>query len=494
MTKICTFRLPSPTPGPQDVPPPTPLYDSLTTNLPHPSMAFSSFPFPSSTPLFPPAKTVEEYLQAYTDHFNLRPHIRLRTRVTNATYNHSSAKWLVRTSDLSQASENASKEHEFDLLLVCNGHHNVARYPRVKGLSDWLTSRRASHSVYYRNPSLAPFALDKEHTVLVVGGGPSGQDIVFDISPVVKTVIHSASEYSPSNPEKPLDQGNVQHRGRLVSFSENGTVEFQGGVIEHGIDYCILATGYEVSFPFIPPIFIKEGLPEAVPPLPRGTWNTSHGVFPLVRYLFPFSLSQEPSPSSSSVSPLPAGPPPTSIAFLGLLVRVIPMPLVEVQARAALAAFSNPSKVDWTREAVDVVQRYEELKTRLRNESGRSDDVTSEEKIQRALFRFEPMEQFDYRDSLVDMIAELEGRTSDDTLGVSRVKQWERDIYARKNILRQTWRALEASGESDTWISGVGEGRHGRSGEEEWVELMWKVVRRGEETGTTYCAEAKANL
>lgn len=35
------------------VPPPTPMYGSLTTNLPHSVMVYSSFSFLPSTPLFP---------------------------------------------------------------------------------------------------------------------------------------------------------------------------------------------------------------------------------------------------------------------------------------------------------------------------------------------------------------------------------------------------------------------------------------------------------
>ena len=45
-------------PAPLDTadPPLTPLYDSLTTNSPHPTMCFVELPFPSSTAVYPSAK------------------------------------------------------------------------------------------------------------------------------------------------------------------------------------------------------------------------------------------------------------------------------------------------------------------------------------------------------------------------------------------------------------------------------------------------------
>ena len=161
-------------------------------------MGFTDFLFPASTPLYPPAATVLTYLESYTDHFNLRPHIHFNTSVIKAEYilNEVSPPgskmyaWNVSTQSVDSEQINRFK---FDWLLVCNGHYSVPRYPSIPGLSTWVGSGKVSHSVTYRNPSLLP--LPSSAKVLVIGGGPSGRDIVADLlsSPLVSQVVHSTS-------------------------------------------------------------------------------------------------------------------------------------------------------------------------------------------------------------------------------------------------------------------------------------------------------------
>jgi hypothetical protein len=440
------------------VPPPlTPLYDSLTTNLPHPIMAYSAFPFPPSTPLFPKAEVVEDYLQDYAQTFGLYKHIRFNERVVKAEFEHGTNKWIVQTQSSSECDEPISLTYMSDLLLICNGHYNVPRYPRIPGVEAWLSSNRAAHVIFYRNPDCAPWKLEKWNKVLVVGGGPSGHDLVTDLI-ARATVIHSSSEFEGQNPE------GVTLRGRLVKLGDvcQGEAEFEGGVVDKGIDFVIFATGYEVHLPFLADKYVQRGMPPApshVPPLQQGVWNTSYGLFPLVRYLFPFSFG------SRDVDKTPIAPSPTSMFFLGLLVRVVPMPLVEVQARLALAIFANQVQVDWELEAREVTARYENLKAKL-----------GEEGIHKQYFRFQPMEQFDYRDELVELVSKV----ADGNL-VRRVKLWERELYDTKGVMRKQWRELEASGEAAEWVLSVGEGKTGKSAEEEWVELMRRVTTRSAE-------------
>jgi hypothetical protein len=46
------------------------------------------------------------------------------------------------------------------------------------------------------------------------------------------------------------------------------------------------------------------------------------------------------------------------------------------------------------------------------------------------------------------------------------------------DVMRMEWRELEANGEAAGWVRDVGEGKTGRSAEEEWVELMRRVASR----------------
>ncbi|KDQ58733.1 hypothetical protein JAAARDRAFT_34591 [Jaapia argillacea MUCL 33604] len=405
--------------SPTDDPPLTPLYDSLTTNLPHPVMAYESFSFPPSTPLFPRAAVVHRYLEDYASHYNLTGNIRLNTRVDHVRRGSVPQKWLVTLS--------TKEELEFDYIVVANGHYRVPRLPDSPGLKSWLDSGRASHSAWYRHPH------DLGDVVLVVGAGPSGQDISAEMRTVSKTVIHSMTGVTPE------DIGNLKRRGRVTEFKDGGEVVFQDGTREFGIDHCILATGYEMSFPFLSSEMDLE-IPPPIPPLPSRLFNTTFSVFPLAKHIFPLQ-SDYPS---------------TSVAFLGLPIRVAPLPLVEAQARAAVKVFRDPKSLDATQEAVEIVSRYQELS---------SEYFGDEVAIYKAWHRLPNHQQFDYRDRLHEFA------------GVDRkVAEWAKEMYDRKDVLRSEWRELERIGEAEQWVQGVGE-----NGLWEWIEMMRRLIRRADD-------------
>ncbi|KAF8814709.1 hypothetical protein BYT27DRAFT_7238681 [Phlegmacium glaucopus] len=488
-------------------------------------MGFTDFLFPPSTPLFPPAATVLKYLESYTDHFDLRPHIHFNTSVISAEYglngvSPSDKAWNISTRSVD--SEQQINHFKFDWLFVCNGHYSVPRYPSNPGLSTWVASGKVSHSVTYRNPSLLP--LPNSAKVLVIGGGPSGQDIVADLlsSPFIGQVIHSTSTPPTIAHENPK----LIHRPRTSQFftPDSSTVQFCDSSIESSISYCILATGFTTSFPFFSDDYLRPSIPPSIPPLPDMSilYNTSYGIFPLARHLFPLSGS----------------PHKPNIAFPGLLMGVAPLPLTQIQARAALALFEKldqdpeNSNMDWTQESLDILTRYEKLKIQIADGDLNSlNDVTSEapfsleEKIAKEWYRFKAMEQFEYRDSLVEFINRLSStssssssstaasasspslpsalwsassssvsttssnldsnpstnlhstsRSSSNPISRFLCKQWERDTYTHKVILRRTWQALERSGKAEEWVRGVGEGG---DPEKEWVELIERVIKRG---------------
>ncbi|KDR80130.1 hypothetical protein GALMADRAFT_277404 [Galerina marginata CBS 339.88] len=601
------------------VTPPTPLYDSLTTNLPHPIMAFSSLSFPPSTPLFPKAQVVQTYLESYAEVFKLWEYILFNHRVVNADWT-VEGYWVVHTQAehegklMDQNGKEDRNEWHFDLLLVCNGHHNVPRYPQIPGLSTWLAAGRAAHSMFYRNPSSVPVPPSpsvpsngtehyphlKKQTVLVIGGGPSGSDITSELVPVAARVLHSFSPNSAAarqaargagtdadtnildapSPVPPGIADSAIIKPRVSRFSpsphggdEGGIVYFEDGSEERGVDFCVVATGYEVYFPFFgststsgslsslqkpsqssnlldhtphsngipnPDFIIHNALVPSNPSLSRidsQLRNTSWSVFPLARHLFglpgcgfasvtnavsnsrvltestshPFQTSSgsSPTPASTSAqapnlhstladatSTSPALPPPTSLAFLGLLVRVVPLPLVEAQARAALDAWAagstDSTSLDWDHEKEEVLGRWEDLKvkwqaSRSASVSGvrgkgreKEDELQMRTFISREFQRFaEEMKQFDYRDALDDLADALSSETKDGT-GLHdrtpRVKPWERHFYAEKNKLRQAWVELERRGVAEEWVRGVGEGK---DAEAEWVVFMERVLDFG---------------
>ncbi|KAI0819405.1 FAD/NAD-P-binding domain-containing protein, partial [Trametes gibbosa] len=421
--------LPAP---PTGDPPLTPLYDSLTTNLPHPVMAYTSFSFPPGTALFPPASTVLTYLDAYASHFELYPHIRLNTAVLSATRDPSgpAGKWtvIVRTG---AAHANSTETHTFDHLVVANGHYRTPRLPATPGLARWVDARKAFHAVHYRNPGTFGAA----QTVLVVGAGPSGQDLITDLLASGRTVVHSATGAVRDD----VRDGRLKVRGRVAQYLDPaaGKVLFEDGTEESCVDSVVLATGYKVECAFLPPALLQHALPPGAPPLPRALYNSTHHVFPLARHVFPLVDADT--------------LPPSSIAFVGLPVRVAPLPLLEAQMRAILHVFEHPDSLDPTEEAIDIVARYEFLRTQLA--------------IARAWHRFDGHEQFAYRDALHAFAGHP-----------LRVPAWEIEMYDVKGVLREEWRDLERAGLADEWARGVGEG-----GIEQWVEMMHKLLKRAEE-------------
>ncbi|KAI0764621.1 FAD/NAD-P-binding domain-containing protein [Trametes elegans] len=462
-----------PAPPTQD-PPVTPLYDSLTTNLPHPSMAFSEFAFPPGTALFPPASAVLAYLESYAATFDLLPHIRLNSPVLSVARDTAAGKWTVTVrSGASQAEESDT----FDLVIVANGHHRAPRIPNTPGLAQWLAAKKASHAAYYRNP--ADFG--DARTVLVVGSGPSGQDLVADLVAAGRTVVHSSTGAVPED----LRDGRHKVRGRVAQYLDpsSSRIVFEDGSEEGGIDRVVLATGYKVDFPFLAADVLRApALPPAAPPLPHILHNSTYHVFPLARHVFPLVDA--------------AHVPPASLAFVGLPVRVAPLPLMEAQVRAVLHAFAHPAALDPAQEAVAVVSRYEALRAEIAAKRSAAasaaadpaakktaanpddldrpdDDVRGdalELAIARAWHRFdEPEAQYAYRDELHAFAGHPE-----------RVQPWELEVFNAKGVLREEWRDLERTGHADEWVRGVG-AAGGKEGLEEWLALMKRLQKRAEE-------------
>ncbi|KAK7440981.1 monooxygenase [Stygiomarasmius scandens] len=538
--------------------PETPLYDSLTTNLPHPVMAFPSFSFPPSTPLFPKAHVVQKYLEDYADWWNVRRLIQLGTRVVGVERNSNLSlgegqdggrEWTVRILRQGQ-----KESHQFDYLFICSGHYQVPRFPSCTGIDKWLERDKAVHSVWYRNPKSLKEFLHKARAanapsplrIVVIGSGPSGSDISAELASTdsvdlemvfwsfsggeleleTETEVETVGVDTNANEVRstPKYKPKLAKRGRIVSFGDPnaGEVSFtaqgtRGAVLkETGIDLVILATGYEVRFPFFQPSgVIREGIPP--PPLfsttssatstttqEIGLWNSTYHVFPLARHVFPLSLSSASPASEAPVSSLTTTMPmtPPTIAFLGLPVRVAPFPILEAQARAAVGVFAlslSPSSpgdgkekgkihLSWDpeKEWAAVRLRYDALRDKIVGSAAttsmvhklKGEDV--ETGIASAWHKFDGHEQFNYRDELwtwaegneaetsisfsVNGVTAVAGNTPTisgipTALGRTskvRVEPWEIGAYDDKTILRKFWVHLEHSGEAEGWVRGVG--------------------------------------
>jgi hypothetical protein len=621
--------------------------------------------------------------------YGLRKWIRMESRVRKVQWveDHAGGEgeadggiWKVQIDEAPRSQPSTSKNaplapqtetettHYAHHLVIANGHYRVPHYPALPGLEEWRTRTGrdhqhgrevpvVDHAVWYREPYL-----DFEHvgyeegdtparfrpkTVAIVGGGPSGRDIVHDYLNAIRERMPS---FSPSLSSPPARQnydnhshGSHQEKFKVVwcvrgqedtEGSDDGTLVKRGGVrafltrpraqpasqsakrdpnnegdvelhlefenrTTYGpIDRVILATGYDLSFPF----FDSESEEDTPYPKPdsnplmgkglpfirktgkgkegeKGGWrlptrllNNGSSVFPLARVLWalpdptptppstfqpremiesdptrrlptnPSSFTDsctaaadsstlasastssrssnilEPISSSSATTspPTPSRPskfpPPHTLSFIGLPIKVAPFPLMEAQIQAVLHAFRDPGSVDWEGERECIMKRWRSVREQVgggtlssdlvvgdgedggvvvkENGShimgGEEDDEQTHWAIGHSWNIFRDgrdgpgMEQFDYRDELYEFAFEDRDSNSNSNPhanGPRKVPRWTKAAYRTKDILRARWREIEATGpgEVERWLKPggvpVGEGGNG-----DWVRLMEKLV------------------
>ncbi len=271
-------------------------YRSLHINTNRKVMAYSDFAMPSDYPMFPHHSNIIEYFEDYVDNFNIRPHIRFNTTVTDVQQN---------TDDSYTVFTDNGLETVYSSVIVCNGHHWNPRFPSPAFPGQF--TGQILHSHYYKVPDQI-----KNKDILVVGIGNSAVDIACEAARnyTGKVTISTRSgayivpnwfrnmpfddlansltsklplflqrilinttlwlsrgrqeSYGVPKPNRPIlsehptlsqDLLNVAGRG-LVKFKPNiqefkgKTVVFEDGTMQN-FDMIIYCTGYKVTFPFL---------------------------------------------------------------------------------------------------------------------------------------------------------------------------------------------------------------------------------------------------
>jgi dimethylaniline monooxygenase (N-oxide forming) len=143
-------------------------YQSLRANTSRQNTAFRCFPFPRQGSLFVPWTEMLNYLENFTDHFDLRHRIRFRTQVTAA-----------RPRDDGWEVEAGGKRESFNALVVATGFNSAPLYPVLRGEFGGLQM----HTHDYRTP--APFV---DRDTVVIGLGCSAAELACEISSVARSV------------------------------------------------------------------------------------------------------------------------------------------------------------------------------------------------------------------------------------------------------------------------------------------------------------------
>ncbi|KFA67783.1 hypothetical protein S40285_04500 [Stachybotrys chlorohalonatus IBT 40285] len=118
------------------------------------------------TPAHCSAKDVEEYLESYADHFQLRQHLRLGTAVKRVWRDDAAAKWRLEL--------DAAAPEYFDKVVIATGPHQLPLMPVFA--DEQLFTGRLLHSRAFKRADAF-----RDMHVVIVGLGNTGGDIADDL-------------------------------------------------------------------------------------------------------------------------------------------------------------------------------------------------------------------------------------------------------------------------------------------------------------------------
>jgi dimethylaniline monooxygenase (N-oxide forming) len=267
-------------------------YDTLCLNSSKTMTQWPDFPMPAHYPDFPSQVQMEDYLNAYVDHFGIRDRFTFQTAIEHAERLPNG--WEVTLS--------TGERRRYDVLLAANGHHYEPNRPEFPG----ELSGQIIHSHDYSERESM-----RDRDVVVLGMGNSAMDIVAEAAKVGRSAVLSArrgtyilpkylfgrpidtlpndprvpwalrrmvldrlikighgrmSDWGLPTPDHPLGASHPTvsaeifgqlKRGAItvkpcISRYDGEKVEFTDGSRVRA-DLVVLATGYKVVFPFLAP-------------------------------------------------------------------------------------------------------------------------------------------------------------------------------------------------------------------------------------------------
>lgn len=272
--------------------------------------AFSDFPPPKDLPNYMHNSKMVSYFRSYADHFGVTPLVRTKhdvVQVTPAADYEETGRWEVLVRDLEANSERREK---FDAVCVCVGHHVYPNVPTFKGQENFRGRIFHTHSLKnadkFRDRRVAVVGIGNSGVDAVVDAsyvasevylstrrgawvarrvGPNGMPIDIFLTTRLKNYMtrivprsttddyleniangffnHEAyglkpkhrysSQHPTVNDALPnlILSGKVRVKKDIVHFTQDGVL-FEGDDKVTPLDDVILATGYQIKFPFLP--------------------------------------------------------------------------------------------------------------------------------------------------------------------------------------------------------------------------------------------------
>jgi dimethylaniline monooxygenase (N-oxide forming) len=151
-------------------------------------MAFSDYPPPSEYPNYMHNTKLLEYFRMYAAKYNLKNYIRFQrcvTRIQPADDYEQTGCWMIYSVDAEGKNKEAITNEiceKYDAVMLSTGHHAHPKWIDFPGLDKF--KGRKLHSWQYKTPQGF-----EDKTVLVVGIGNSGGDMVVELGRIAKQVL-----------------------------------------------------------------------------------------------------------------------------------------------------------------------------------------------------------------------------------------------------------------------------------------------------------------
>ncbi|MBK7707428.1 MAG: NAD(P)/FAD-dependent oxidoreductase [Acidobacteria bacterium] len=255
---------------------------------------YADFPMPADYPDFPSQRQMSDYYRLYADTFGLRENIEFNTKAVMCLPREDGS-WNAELNG-----PNGAVKRVYKGVVVCNGHHWDRRFPDYEGefTGEWMHSKD-----YKKTDQLTG------KRVLVIGGGNSACDVVseaarvgteahlslrrgywflpktlfgqpsaeswalylpvfvqrFILKAFLKVVVGKYEDYGLPHPDHKLFEHHPTVSSELLHYLKHGRIKphgdierfdgkkvrFKGGESAE-VDTIVCATGFYVSFPFLP--------------------------------------------------------------------------------------------------------------------------------------------------------------------------------------------------------------------------------------------------
>lgn len=217
-------------------------------------MTFPDFHYPDDALSFPPQSDVLNYLHSYANQFDLKKLISFNHLVVRVAPVDDD-KWEVVVKNLPN---NTFDTNIFDAIFICNGHYSDPQIPNIPGAEDFRGKLMHSHD--FRTAEafrgmftfdifeylITIFALKTDQTVLVIGGGSSGNDIVAHLGKTASQVTFSQHKIPNEKKEdrekrESVLPKNTKLQDDVAHFTGTGAEFIDGS--HQAFDSVIFATG-----------------------------------------------------------------------------------------------------------------------------------------------------------------------------------------------------------------------------------------------------------